>query len=390
MATSKDFIKKYGDKTFSELPFTDVDNLLLCEIFYMPFEKVLYKGFNDKPVLFSDACKKVFAYNGYKHISPGFLMNNYISQKMMALAETVRYKDVKVYACESVFGTEPAVQFAAMTFILPDDTKVVIYRGTDDTWVGWKEDLDIYTKKGIPSHKLCVDYLERVAKDFPDGDIIICGHSKGGNVALHSALYCDESVRNRIERVYNNDGPGFYSYNYIESKPYNEIINKYRHFVPDCSFVGMLLVHDDDYIPVKSTRLLGMLQHDLATWKIKGTQLLTRDDLTFVARVTDLVLKKMLYNMDEEKTNNFEAVLSAVIAGMGQVNITNFSKNLISSLKGAIDTWSSIDEPAKELFRTTFVGIFTVIEECTKLVIMQDKEARQKSRVSNKKYQLKN
>lgn len=381
MATSKDFIKKYGDKTFSELPFTDVDNLLLCEIFYMPFEKVLYKGFNDKPVLFSDACKKVFAYNGYKHISPGFLMNNYISQKMMALAETVRYKDVKVYACESVFGTEPAVQFAAMTFILPDDTKVVIYRGTDDTWVGWKEDLDIYTKKGIPSHKLCVDYLERVAKDFPDGDIIICGHSKGGNVALHSALYCDESVRNRIERVYNNDGPGFYSYNYIESKPYNEIINKYRHFVPDCSFVGMLLVHDDDYIPVKSTRLLGMLQHDLATWKIKGTQLLTRDDLTFVARVTDLVLKKMLYNMDEEKTNNFEAVLSAVIAGMGQVNITNFSKNLISSLKGAIDTWSSIDEPAKELFRTTFVGIFTVIEECTKLVIMQDKEARQKSRV---------
>ncbi len=381
MATSKDFIKKYGDKTFSELPFTDVDNLLLCEIFYMPFEKVLYKGFNDKPVLFSDACKKVFAYNGYKHISPGFLMNNYISQKMMALAETVRYKDVKVYACESVFGTEPAVQFAAMTFILPDDTKVVVYRGTDDTWVGWKEDLDIYTKKGIPSHKLCVDYLERVAKDFPDGDIIICGHSKGGHVALHSALYCDESVRNRIERVYNNDGPGFYSYNYIESKPYNEIINKYRHFVPDCSFVGMLLVHDDDYIPVKSTRLLGMLQHDLATWKIKGTQLLTRDDLTFVARVTDLVLKKVLYNMDEEKTNNFEAVLSAVIAGMGQVNITNFSKNLISSLKGAIDSWSSIDEPAKELFRTTFVGMFTVIEECTKLVIMQDKEARQKSRV---------
>ena len=381
MATSKDFIKKYGDKTFSELPFTDVDNLLLCEIFYMPFEKVLYKGFNDKPVLFSDACKKVFAYNGNKHISPGFLMNNYISQKMMALAETVRYKDVKVYACESVFGTEPAVQFAAMTFILPDDTKVIVYRGTDDTWVGWKEDLDIYTKKGIPSHKLCVDYLERVAKDFPDGDIIICGHSKGGHVALHSALYCDESVRNRIERVYNNDGPGFYSYNYIESKPYNEIINKYRHFVPDCSFVGMLLVHDDDYIPVKSTRLFGMLQHDLATWKIKGTQLLTRDDLTFVARVTDLVLKKILYNMDDEKTNNFEAVLSAVIAGMGQVNITNFSKNLISSLKGAIDAWSSIDEPAKELFRTTFVGIFTVIEECTKLVIMQDKEARQKSRV---------
>jgi len=376
MATSMDFIKRYGDKTFGELPFTDIDNLILCEIFYMPFEKVLYKGFNEEPMLFSEACRKVFAYNGYKHISPGFLMNNRISQKMMALADTLRYRDVKVFACESVFGPEPAVQFAAMTFILPDGTNVVVFRGTDDTWVGWREDLDIYTKKGIPSHKLCVDYLERVAKELPDGDIIVCGHSKGGHVALHSALYCDESVRNRIAKVYNNDGPGFYSYNYIDSKPYNEIIKKYRHFVPDSSFVGMLLVHDDDYIPVKSTRLLGMLQHDPSTWKIKGTQFLTRDDLTFIARVTDLVLKKLIYNIDDEHSSNFETVLTAIIAGMGQVNITNFSKNLASSIKGAAQTWKSVDEPAKELFRATFGGLFKIIEECTKLVIMEDRASK--------------
>lgn len=377
MATSMDFIKHYGDKSFDELPFTDIDNLILCEIFYMPFEKVLYKGFDEESVLFSEACRKVFAYNGYKHISPGFLMNNHISQKMMLLADTSRYKDVKVFACESVFGSEPAVQFAAMTFIIPDGTNIIVFRGTDDTWVGWREDLDIYTKKGIPSHKLSVDYLERVAKELPDGDLIICGHSKGGHIALHSALYCEESVRNRIAGVYNNDGPGFYSYNYIDSKPYNEIIKKYRHFVPDSSFVGMLLVHDDDYIPVRSTRLLGMLQHDPSTWRVKGTQFLTRDNLTFVARVTDLVLKKLIYKIDDEHSLNFETILTEVIAGMGQVSITGFSKNLASSIKGAAETWKTVDEPAKELFRATFCGLFKIIDECVKLVIMEDRASKQ-------------
>lgn len=381
MATSIEFIKKYSNMTFDELDFTDVENLILCEIFYMPFEKAIRCGFEAEPILFSDACRKVFAYNGYKHISPGFLMNNGISGKMLALADTKRYKDVKMYACETVFATEPAVQFGAVTFILPNGKKVVVFRGTDDSWVGWREDLQIFTKKGIPSHKLCVDYLERVSRELPNGDIIICGHSKGGHIALHSALYCSENVRKRIVKVYNNDGPGFYSYNYLESKPYNDIKPKYRHFVPDSSFIGMLLVHDDDYIPVKSTKLFGMMQHDPATWRIKGTQFLTRDELTFLAKVVDLVLKKVIYGIDDEHSLNFDDVLAQVIRGTGQINITNFSKNLIPSVKGAKRSWDNVDEAAKKLFVSTFSGVGKAIDECVKIVIAQNKTSKHKQKV---------
>lgn len=72
MATSKDFIKKYGDKTFSELPFTDVDNLLLCEIFYMPFEKVLYKGFNDSLFSFPTLARKSLLITATSIFLPAF------------------------------------------------------------------------------------------------------------------------------------------------------------------------------------------------------------------------------------------------------------------------------------------------------------------------------
>lgn len=47
-----------------------------------------------------------------------------------------------------------------------------------------------------------------MAEKYKD-DLIIGGHSKGGNLAVYSAVFCKDSVKNRIERVINADGPGF-------------------------------------------------------------------------------------------------------------------------------------------------------------------------------------
>ena len=35
------------------------------------------------------------------------------------------------------------------------------------------------------------------------------GHSKGGNFAMYAAAFCDAEYKERIVKVYNNDGPGF-------------------------------------------------------------------------------------------------------------------------------------------------------------------------------------
>jgi len=38
--------------------------------------------------------------------------------------------------------------------------------------------------------------------------MIIGGHSKGGNLALIAAMYCNFFIRRKIINVYSNDGPG--------------------------------------------------------------------------------------------------------------------------------------------------------------------------------------
>lgn len=374
MSHISNYVVEYGSKSFNDLPFTDIDNILLSHIFYMPFEKVITGRYDNEPIPFKEACNKMFAFNGYKHVRCGLILFKSISKEMMAMSTTKRFSELKMTACRTSFNENPAVQFAAVTFIMPDGTLVVVYRGTDDTLVGWKEDFDLYTRKVIPSHKLSVEYINQIAAAY-DGDIIICGHSKGGNLALYSALNCDEKVRDRIKYVYNNDGPGFYDYSYLSSNAYKDLLPRYKHFVPSCSLIGMLLAHDNDYQVVKSSRIFGAMQHDPSTWLTRGVSFYTRDDLKIIAKVTDLALRTMIFGIDDEHSVAFDKVLETIVEGIGQVNLTNFARNLISSIKGAIDAWSGLDEKTRTYMSENLSGAGKIFSDAISTVRNEEKQA---------------
>lgn len=50
MANVMDYIKKYGDVSFCDMPFGEADNVALCGMYYMPFDKVVSDSFEDEPV----------------------------------------------------------------------------------------------------------------------------------------------------------------------------------------------------------------------------------------------------------------------------------------------------------------------------------------------------
>lgn len=374
MATSMDYIKKYGDSSFEELPFNDIDNILLCEILYMPFEKVISDSFNDEPVPFSEACQKLFEYNGNRHVAPGLVLKKKISVKMMAMAKTKRYASLKVAYCKCAFDVEPPLQFGAMTFFVPDGTAVIVFRGTDDSLIGWKEDMSLYTRKGIPSHALSVEYLEKVAKTF-DGNIIICGHSKGGNLAIYCALKCSENTRQRIARVYNNDGPGFVNGDLMKCAEYKEILPNYFHFVPSNSFIGMLLVHDNDFKAVKCKHFLGFVQHDLSFWKTKGTEILLRNDISKLAKITDEFLKEMIYRVTDDQSKLIDKWFGDLITGMGEDRLISISKNLIGSVKGAVKVCSGVDSDTRAAIDNFLGGLGKIAVNSTKFVLRTVEDA---------------
>ena len=99
------------------------------------------------------------------------------------------------------------MQFSAVTFVLPDGTLFVAFRGTDDSLIGWKEDFNLSYIHPAPGQIMALEYLSEIASAHP-GKIITGGHSKGGHLAVYSAVFSPESVRERIICAYSNDGPG--------------------------------------------------------------------------------------------------------------------------------------------------------------------------------------
>lgn len=373
MPGSMQYIKKFGNVSFTEMPFCDADNIALCEVFYMPFDKVVSESFTEEPRNFDEVCRAMFSYNGNRHRAPGLVLRRGISVKMMEMAKQKRYAEMKVVACTEVFKTNPAVQFGAATFILPDGTLVVAFRGTDDSIVGWKEDFDIFLKRSIPSHRLSVEYLENVAKHF-DGDIIVMGHSKGGNVALYAGLNCCEKTRARIKCLYNDEGPGFFDNSPYRTKTYKDLLPRYRHFIPSASFIGVLLAIDKDYSVVKSSRLLGPMQHDLSTWQIVDGDVRLLPSVSKLAKINELILSGIIYRMNREQAENFGRVADAVVGGMGQENLLGVSKHVPSVVKGAVQSWKELDEEAKQELKETFVGTGEIIKGSVKLVVNEKNE----------------
>ena len=157
-----------------------------------------------------------------------------------------------------------------MTFKVNKKFIYVSYEGTDHLLSGWKEDFELAYKFPIESQKYAIEYLNKTIGFF-DKNIVIGGHSKGGNLALVASMYAKKSIKKKIIKIYSNDGPGLRKKE-IESKEYKSIEEKYIHIIPNYSVVGLLLRHTSNYKVIKSTRK-DLMAHSIMTWQINNTEL---------------------------------------------------------------------------------------------------------------------
>ena len=368
MSNTIDYIDQFGSKSFEEYPFCDADALSICEMFYSRIEKVVSESFDDSPVDFISVANKLFAMNNFYHKPLGLMITANPTKRLMQMASTRRFSSLRVLAVKDVYSQVPAIQFTAGTFLLPDDTAVIVFRGTDDTISGWKEDIDILVNQGTPAYKIAGDYLENAASHL-SGDIILCGHSKGGNEALHTALCCNPDIRKRIKYIHNFDGPGFHSYDIYRTGSYDEVIDRYHHFIPTNSLIGKMMAHDYDYKAVKSSRLLGPFQHDVGTWKIDNGDLVTVEGTDKLSDLYDILLAKLASGcLAGNYYKSVSEVLERITVGTNCKTLLDFAKNLAPSLKGAKDAWKSIDSGMKDEFKDAFGNKFKYLRESIKCV----------------------
>jgi hypothetical protein len=320
-----DYIEWRNDVSFRAAPFNEIDNVLLSYLAYADFGELLHEP---KRHVSIETCLKRFC---EKHdLAEVRDSKHFIERAPLLLEEMVRgarFRGTKVAHFREVFDKEKVQQFAALVFLLPDGTKYVSFRGTDSSITGWKEDFLMSITAETEGAKEAVSYLNDVAASV-DGDFILGGHSKGGNFAMYAAAFCEDAVKGRIRKVYNNDGPGFRE-EIVRSAAYRELLPKITNIVPQTSIIGRLLSNEAAHTVVKSTAA-GIFQHDVTTWEVTKDKFVRAEPDAF----SDFVEKSLgtwLETMDDEARKSLVETVFSMIEMTEAETFAEFGENLFKN-----------------------------------------------------------
>jgi hypothetical protein len=264
------YIKRHGDIPFKKEPLNEIDKLIFALLSYIDYAGI-FNGKNKKTI--QDIATIYFS-NHHKEKNIIAIKNSIRILKI--IKDETRYKDLLLY--NYVYIGNNTQQFSAISIEINPSLVYVSFEGTDHLISGWEEDFKMGYKFPVKAQKRAIKYINKYFR-FKDCNLIIGGHSKGGNLALVSSMYCKKQVRDKIMNVYSYDGPGLRTIEY-NSKRYENIKNKYKLIVPNYSIVGLILKNSNNYTTIKSNSI-GLMAHNTFTWQIIGNTFIKTKISTF-------------------------------------------------------------------------------------------------------------
>jgi hypothetical protein len=338
-----DYLAKFGDKTFKEYPFSEVDFAICAALSYADY--LACESMKDKD-LWNDKIPLSF-FN--KHETIKLLSRRYLTGPLVYynffknVLSTKRYEELRMTKIENHFDAIKNEQYFSMVFEFLD-RKIIVYRGTDNSIPGWKEDFLTALDAEIPSQKYALDYLDKVLKDDRDNDYYIVGHSKGGNLAYYTILNTTLENFNRIKFCYNFDGNGFKDdrYNYHSYK------DKIMKMVPSDDVVGCLF-DTFNFKYIVESKSFSVWAHDLLSWKIdnktKNTFLRSRKGLTKFSKAYQVALNYWVENLKREDLVDFIDFIFYIV----DLNQPNTLADMLESMrKNAREYFKTIESYPKD------------------------------------------
>ena len=325
MSTIFDYLDYVAYDSIYDRPFKELDVLALTELTYLPFDRIVPQGDTTNiEVRLSDAVELVDR-------TTDFIVTDQHLQLVDDLASSKRFKNIKLLNYVNEYDPDVQKQFAAMTYRLTMDVYLVVFRGTDDTLIGWKEDFHMTYMDHVPAQRRAACYLQNVMKEFPKGRFLVAGHSKGGNLATYACSYLPDQLSEQVHAIYCYDAPGL-NKSIIKTEGYQRIAHLIHRFVPQGSIVGMMLEVPEPTTIVKSRAFGGFAQHDAFTWMVEKDGFVTLDQTSPDSQQMDQTLKQWVQEVPDSQLKKFfdtffGLFLDAGITSINDLmNLKNFSK----------------------------------------------------------------
>ena len=258
MDTLEDYILWMGDYPFSIIPMRDADALVLCLLSYIDFRPAFTA---EKPrarleelgsVIPSDQAEVMVAGDKAAY-----------SRIYELAARSKRFGELTVSDYTDVRSMEPPLQFSTVCFHA-HDWSFLTYRGTDNSFSGWKEDFMISFTR-TEAQTMAAKTAEAVIT--PNRKWYMGGHSKGSNETLYAACMLSDEKWRQIDRLFLLDGPGLCA-EVCDLSSIERVNTKAVRIIPEYCVIGKLF--EPQILDTRIVRSFasGVLQHGLATWGI--------------------------------------------------------------------------------------------------------------------------
>lgn len=357
MNTIITYLSKYGDKDLSEEPFNEIDSLILCQLSYLHYDAFVGSVKDEaSPV----AVRDIFESEDYEELFLDYWFKKDNHKLFEGFVRSKRFGETTLNFFENIISTESEAQFSAITFILPDKSVYVAFRGTDATLIGWKEDLKLAYSKPLRSQELAAGYLIDVSGTF-SGPFRVGGHSKGGNLAVYATMNVPYSIRDRVMDVYDHDGPGFRP-EILDQGHFEELKDRVHKYIPKSSIVGIILEEQLPYEIVESYSV-GALQHNTYTWKCKDSRLVRAKGSNGIRDLSEKTLNEWILSLSKSEVDAFIDTLFDILTAGDAKSIFDIVKNPGETLSFGVSAFKDLSEETKHALFIIFKRLVGIMNE---------------------------
>ena len=325
MGTIIDYVRTAHD-TFAERPFCRVDALCLSWLAYLRLPEEVGVATRAGARLV-DLCDERLM----PTMTAGLHDIKNSSALFGAMATSPRFANVRacLHVCEADEAT--GMQFSATTFVLPDGAgSCITFRGTDNTLLGWKENIRFGCMRAIPSQQRAVSYVEETVTEL-GGTIWVSGHSKGGALAVYACGMASEEVQAQIQACYSFDGPGMSPQLRSDSAWHDGVATV--KVIPRASLVGMLFERSQQNLVVVSSTAEGVMQHAPFSWEVRGNDFVCEHGMDYDAWKLAQRVNDWLESMSPVDREDFSALLAWLVDVTGETSFSSLLRRWSTNAK---------------------------------------------------------
>lgn len=347
-----DYLSWRGDLRFSQSGLCEIDMLIFAQLVHAPLERL---GDGGPGMTLAELMPLVYP-------EPPDKDANVLEQKRFELwtaaSACTRFSGVTLGSFESHFEPEREKQFAAAMFML-GGMGVAAFRGTDATLVGWKEDFNMSFESPIPSQNEAVEFINETGQGVHT--LYVCGHSKGGNLALYSSSMCDADKRSRIKGVYSFDGPGLDDAT-VRSDGYKELEGRIHSYVPESSIIGLLMDYHDEYFVVESDGV-SIWQHNPYLWHVNGSHFVAAENTTRSSRFTDATLHAFLSDCSTDERRALVDTLYDILSASKAVRLRDLPRGLAMHAPAVYEACKDVPQATRAVLKKTLSALVSAGSE---------------------------